>query len=74
MALSPTDSTVGDRRQEIVIIGVGLSSPDSQATLKRSLDACLLTDEEWDIFRSIRDDESSLACFENPLDVRMMTN
>jgi hypothetical protein len=73
MALSSTDSTVGDRRQQIVFIGVGLSSPHSQATLGRSLDACLLNDDEWDIFRSIRDDESSLACFENPLDVRMMT-
>ena len=73
MTLSSTDSTVGDRRQEIVFIGTSIGSPDSQATLKRSLDACLLNDDEWDIFRSKREDEASLTYFENPLDVRMMT-
>jgi len=32
----------GDRRQEIVFIGIGMD----EATLRRSLDACLLTDAE----------------------------
>lgn len=73
MAFSPSANTVGDRRQEIVFIGPGISSLDSQATLKRSLDSCLLNDDEWDIFRSRRDDEASLTYFENSLDVRMMT-
>jgi G3E family GTPase len=40
---APDDATVGDRRQELVMIGVGLD-----ATLWRAkLDACLLTDEEY---------------------------
>jgi hypothetical protein len=73
MTLSSADSTVGDRRQEIVFIGAGISLPDSQAALKSSLDSCLLNDDEWNIFCSKRNNESSLAYFENPLDIRMMT-
>lgn len=67
MTSSSADSTVGDRRQEIVFIGAGISLPDSQAALKSSLDSCLLNDDEWNIFCS------KLAYFENPLDIRMMT-
>ncbi|KAL3779587.1 hypothetical protein ACHAW5_005420 [Stephanodiscus triporus] len=69
----PTSSTVGDRRQEIVFIGPGIGFADSQAILKRSLDSCLLNDNEWDTFRSLRGDEASLACFANRLEMRMMT-
>lgn len=69
----PTSSTVGDRRQEIVFIGPGIGVADSQAILKRSLDSCLLNDDEWDTFRSLRGDEASLACFVNRLETRMMT-
>lgn len=69
----PISSTVGDRRQEIVFIGPGIGVADSQAVLKKSLDLCLLNDAEWDTFRSSRDDEASLSCFENRLETRMMT-
>jgi len=72
-AASPTTSTVGDRRQEVVFIGPGVGSPDSQAVLKSALDSCLLNDDEWDIFRSKRDNEASLTYFENPLKTRMLT-
>jgi len=71
---SPSTSTVGDRRQEVVFIGPGLGSVDAQSTIKSTLDSCLLNNEEWDIFRSKRDDEASLTCqFENSLQTRMLT-
>ncbi|CAM2147163.1 GTP-binding protein [Paraburkholderia tropica] len=37
------DATIGDRRQELVLIGVNLD----HATWQTKLDACLLTDEEY---------------------------
>lgn len=40
---SPDDTAIGDRRQELVLIGVGL---DAQLW-RAKLDACLLTDEEY---------------------------
>ena len=66
---STTSETVGDRRQEIVFIGPGIE----QTTIREKLDACLLTDDEWDVYRANRDDEASLTCFENPLQPRMLT-
>jgi len=72
-AASPTTSSVGDRRQEVVFIGPGIGSLDSQIAIKSVLDSCLLNEEEWDIFRSKRDDEASLTYFENTLQTRMFT-
>ncbi|KAL9182827.1 hypothetical protein ACHAXT_004106 [Thalassiosira profunda] len=72
-AASSSSSTVGDRRQEIVFIGPGVGSEDSQSAIKSALDLCLLDDEEWANYRSKRDDEASLACFESPLQTRMLT-
>lgn len=72
-AASISSSTVGDRRQEIVFIGPGIGSTDSQAVIKGKLDSCLLNDEEWDLFRKNRSDEASLTCFANPLQERMLT-
>jgi G3E family GTPase len=40
---SPDDATIGDRRQELVLIGVALDAPRWRA----KLDACLLTDDEY---------------------------
>ena len=37
------DMTIGDRRQELAMIGIGLDEPHWRA----AFDACLLTDEEW---------------------------
>ena len=72
-AASLSSSTVGDRRQEIVFIGPGIGSNDSQDVIKGKLDSCLLNDEEWDLFRKNRSDEASLTCFANPLQERMLT-
>lgn len=40
---SPEDATIGDRRQELVLIGVALDAERWRA----KLDACLLTDDEY---------------------------
>ena len=72
-AASPATSTVGNRRQEVVFIGSGLASSDAQAVIQTALDACLLNDEEWDVYRAERHDEASLTRFENPLQTRMLT-
>ena len=40
---SPDDETIGDRRQELVLIGVALDAERWRA----KLDACLLTDDEY---------------------------
>ena len=40
---APNDTTIGDRRQELVMIGVELDA----ALWRAKLDACLLTDEEF---------------------------
>ncbi|AET90527.1 MULTISPECIES: GTP-binding protein [Caballeronia] len=39
----PDDNSIGDRRQELVLIGVGLD----RSAWQDSFDACLLTDDEW---------------------------
>jgi G3E family GTPase len=39
----PDDTSIGDRRQELVLIGVDLDANEWQ----RKFDACLLSDEEW---------------------------
>lgn len=72
-AASPATSTVGDRRQEVVFIGPGLASSGAQAVIQAALNACLLNDEEWDVYRAERHDEASLTHFENPLETRMLT-
>ena len=40
---APDDTTIGDRRQEIVMIGIGIDP----ARWRAKLDACLLTDAEY---------------------------
>ena len=68
-------SSVGDRRQEIVLIGsLGSDASAAEALICRSLDTCLLTDEEWDLYRTTRFDETALqAAFRSPLKVHMMS-
>lgn len=40
------EGTWGDRRQEIVLIGLGMQQ-DGQQRLHAALHSCLLTDDEW---------------------------
>mmetsp|Transcript_22919 Transcript_22919/g.46052 ORF Transcript_22919/g.46052 Transcript_22919/m.46052 type:complete len:686 (-) Transcript_22919:75-2132(-) len=73
-AATDTSSTVGDRRQEIVFIGTGLGSKETQSAIRKTLDSCLLNDDEWDCFRSQRTNEALLmSSFENLLEARMLT-
>ena len=53
-------SSVGDRRQEIVFIGPTLDDSRNQRDICRTLDQCLLTDEEWSIYTKNRSDDSKL--------------
>lgn len=72
--LSSSSSSVGDRRQEIVFIGQGLDDLKRQHTLKESLDACLLSDEEFQEYKQLCTDEDELSSnFGNEIDVQMMT-
>lgn len=71
---STSYETVGDRRQEIVFIGTGISAPETQQSIRNALDLCLLSDEEWKLYCSNRSDEAALAShFVNILSTRMLT-
>lgn len=45
--------TVGDRRQEVVFIGLGFGKYEKQQIIRETLDKCLLTEEEYKTYRSI---------------------
>ena len=71
---SDADEAVGDRRQEVVLIGQGMGSQKNQAKLKQCLDRCLVNDIEWEAYQSKQDNEQALkGAFPNPMDVRMVT-
>ena len=73
-AAAGSNVSVGDRRQEIVFIGPGLGSADSQTKVESVLDSCLLNDEEWDDFCSKWSNEAALQnAYENTLNTRMLT-
>ena len=46
-------ATVGDRRQELVFIGLGFGASKKQQLIQETLDRCLLTDPEYEKYRSI---------------------
>lgn len=73
--ISPSSSSsVGDRRQEIVFIGSGIGSPQKRAEISDTLDACLLSDAEWQSYCSMAGDEKKLrGSFVNPLQSRMLS-
>ena len=45
--------SVGDRRQEVVFIGLGFGKFTKQQIIRETLDKCLLTEEEYERYRSI---------------------
>ena len=65
--LSDFDGADGDRRQEIVFIGVGAVA--QQAAITEALDACLLTDDEMAAYRAA-DDDARPELFPSDLRVR----
>lgn len=53
--------SVGDRRQEIVFIGSTLGDNSCQTELSRTLDQCLVNDDEWSEYVKSRSNEVALA-------------
>lgn len=52
--------SVGDRRQEIVFIGPTLGDPRNHDVVCRTLDQCLLDDDEWSSYVESRSDDMTL--------------
>lgn len=70
---NPTES-VGDRRQEVVLIGPSLADPGKQKLIQGALDQCLLSDDEWTLFNSIRSNEEEMTrAFPNPIAANVMS-
>ena len=67
-------TTVGDRRQELVVIGTGLGDPAKGIAICEGLDQCLLTEQEWETYIRIRNDEEKLrAAFFSPIVPQMVS-
>lgn len=67
------DATVGDRRQEIVFIGPSLGDDKAQRLITASLDQCLLTDQEWELYWENRANENALKrIFPSPFALQVM--
>jgi G3E family GTPase len=70
--LGDFDGEFGDRRNEVVFIGVGLYDQAKQAVLRRRLDDCLLTEEELRVYREKKDDPNALFdAFPNRIEIEM---
>eukprot|EP00977_Amphora_coffeiformis_P003429 scaffold638_cov168-Amphora_coffeaeformis.AAC.11 len=71
---STSRGSVGDRRQEVVLIGTGLGSNKNQAWVQKCLDQCLLQEDEWQEYCSKRSNEKALQSkFPTPLISRVMS-
>ncbi|GFH44257.1 hypothetical protein CTEN210_00731 [Chaetoceros tenuissimus] len=67
--------SVGDRRQEVVLIGEGIGEEQNRQEITRILNECCLTDEEYEVYKKYAfDDEEKLKQeFSNTIPVKMMT-
>ena len=66
--------TVGDRRNEIVFIGPGMSNRKRQETVCKKLDQCLLTDNEFHSYKNFIGERTALkAAFVNPFVYKMVS-
>lgn len=67
-------TTVGDRRQEVVLIGPGLGDSKSRELIKDALQKCLLNDVEYENYQGLISDENQLkTTFQSPFPVQMLT-
>jgi hypothetical protein len=70
----PSTDSVGDRRQEVVLIGPRLGNNAYQVEICESLDKCLLTDAEWGTYKEARGCDAKLAAaFVSPIIPRMVS-
>ena len=70
----PGADTVGDRRNEIVFIGPGLSDTVRQGDIVSTLNQCLLDESEWKLYKQQRLDGNALrATFESQLSAKMLS-
>lgn len=66
--------SVGDRRQEVVLIGISLANHQNQKHLQERLDECLLEEDEWQYYQANQNDEAALQSkFPMPLLSKMIT-
>lgn len=71
--ISILETSVGDRRNEVVMIGTFPSS-DVEKKMTAVLDECLLTDEEWAVFKKNCHNEQALnEIYPNNIDLQMVT-
>ena len=69
-----TFESVGDRRQEVVLIGPGVGTVEARDYIEQTLKKCLLNDEEYAEYQSLVADESGLKeVFASPLPINMLT-
>jgi len=69
-------ASVGDRRQEIVLIGKGLGDLATKRSIEDVLNECLLTDNEFDSYKAMvigENTEEHQQVFPNNIPVKMMT-
>jgi G3E family GTPase len=66
--------SMGDRRQELVLIGQSVGQAPNQALLQECLDDCLLQDDEWQDYLQSRHDEGALRSkFPTSISSRIMS-
>lgn len=53
-ALHAFQGAYGDRRQELVFIGLGVNDPVTRGSVYSALDDCLLTDAEMAVYEDAR--------------------
>ena len=67
--------SVGDRRQEVVLIGEGIGEEQNRQEITRILNECCLTDEEYEVYKkyAFANEEKLKQEFSNTIPVKMMT-
>ncbi|CAM9278731.1 unnamed protein product [Ascophyllum nodosum] len=67
------EGVYGDRRQELVFIGLGMGDESTRRSITSALDSCLLTDEEMRSYDEARESVEKLPrVFPNPLRIRFV--